>query len=162
MPIVSRVIEVSTVQRDGSVRVREVLTDALGRRIGFHGAIYRDLAAANTAMNARDATDLLKDMDKNDMKLFTEAGNDPETFSLTDRDITIDEGLDALVAFFAEGIGSDVTPLSSWVVGLRTAKYDEIGARIGLDASARTRLKARAQDLVDVAPTYDKTERVSG
>ncbi len=158
MPIVSRIIDLVTPQRDGSVRVREMHTDALSRTIYSRGSRAIDLAAATVRMNARDLTGQLRDLDTMELLAFTEAGNDPETFDLTGRDITVNDGLDFLLRYFATHTGEAVIRIALWIVGLPTPKLVAIRDRLGLTVQQGNRILARAQKLADAAPTFDQTE----
>ena len=90
MPIVSRVLDNIRPQRGTTVRVRETLTDAKGRKI-FHNYLAASESQANITMATRDMTSQLRASDFKDLMIHVQAPakNDPDTFDFTGIDITL-------------------------------------------------------------------------
>ncbi len=149
MPIDTRELRNVHPQRDGSVRVQEVLTASVGHVIR-HSYKAVSEAQAITDMNARVVTKQLKNSDLPDFLLHVRAPakNLPSTFNFTDRDITLEDGEDFLYKRFAESTGGNAIGLAWWIKGLTPPDFNTIRDRAlhDVDEGDRVKDKAVAQD----------------
>lgn len=152
MPIVTRELtHVSAIQRDGTVRVREVLTSAKGQTIP-HSYKAVSEAQAITDMNARDVTEQLRNSDFNELLDWVKAKNGSDAFDYTDRDITELEGEEFLLIWFAEQIGDAAISLAWWVEDMTPPIYDAIRIRAGFDSDQGAEVQDKAIALVAAEP----------
>lgn len=115
MPIVTRELtHVSAIQRDGTVRVQEVLTSAKGQPMR-HSYKAVSEAQAITDMNARDVTEQLRNSDFNKLLDWVKAKNGSDTFDYADRDITELEGEEFLLIWFGKTRGDLALSIAWWI-----------------------------------------------
>ncbi len=161
MPIVSRILDNIRPQHGTTVRVRETLTDAKGRKI-VHHYLASSEAQANTDMAARDVTGQLRNADFTDLldHVQAPAKGDPSTFDLTGRDITLIEGEDFLYKHFAESLGDPAIKLAWWLKAMNPPTINAIRNRLGVDVADGDRVKDRAVALDDAEATFDDTVEI--
>ena len=162
MPIVTRTLGHIRPQRDGTVRVREVLTATVGHVITHNYKAVSE-AQATTDMNARDVTAQLKNADFADLLLHVEAPakNQPSTFVFTGRDITLSEGEDFLYKRFAESTGGAAIGLAWWLKGMNPPTFNTIRNRAGHDNTEGDRVKDKAVAQDDAEATIDDLVEVN-
>lgn len=157
MPIVTRTLESVQQSSGGTVLASFLAVDGKGREWRRSRARFADETAAITASNAFDWTPQLKDADFADLLIWTQAPakNDPSTFDLTDRDITLIEGEDFLYEHFAEDDGSEAILLAWWLKGMNPPTINVIRDRAGLNVTDGNRVQDRAVALDDAEATFD-------
>ena len=147
MPIVSRVLDHVRSAGGTSVRVREVLTDSVGRR---HISSYKaqSEAQANIDMAARDVTDNLEDADERDGLEFIAAGGEPESFVLFD--LTLQQWRNRLAKrFWRTTIEEDRKFLCDISPYIATFTAVQIAAALGISEVKAQKGLDRAIDLRD-------------
>ena len=163
MPIVTRTLEHVRPQRDGTVRVQEMLIATVGHRI-THSYKAVSEAQAIVDMNARDVTAQLKDADFADLLAHVEikdgVKNQPSTFDFTGRDITLIEGEDFLYKLFAESTGGSAIKIAWWLKGMNNPTFIPIRNRAGHDTTEGNRVKDKAAAQDDAEDTIDDVVEV--
>ncbi len=156
MPDVSRTLTNRGTQTDGLVRVLERIIDAKGR---IWDRVYKAVseAQATTDMNALDLTEPLKDADFRDLLTWVQAKNASDDFDLTDRDLTLLEGEERLLIWFAGEPGDEAITLAWWVEGMTPPVYSAIRIRAGFDAAQGSDIQDRAISLLAAEPLFDQT-----
>ncbi len=162
MPIVSR--QLSSVQPSaaGTVLVMERAIDDQGRvwKRGRRRVVSE--AQAIIEMDAYDWTPQLKAADFADLLVWTQAPvkNDPGTFDLTGRDITLLEGEDFLYKHFAESVGEVAVLLAWWLKAMNPPTINAIRDRAGLSVVDGDRVQDRAIALDDAEATFNDTVEI--
>ncbi len=146
MPIDSRELKHVRTQSDGTVRVQEVLTASVGHRI-FHSYAAASEAEARIAMNARNVTEQLKEADFTDLLAWTQAKNNPDDFDFTGRDLTLLEGEERLMTWFATRDGEKAITIAWWIKGMNNPAFNPIRDRLGIDVTDGNTIRDRAVDL---------------
>lgn len=159
MPTISRVLEHIRPQANGSMKVQERLTDALGRTPIFHNYTAASEAEATVTMNARDMTAQLEEADFRDLLAWVQAKNLPGIFDFTNRDLDLLAGEEQLLVWFATQHGADAITLAWWVESMTPPVYNAIRLRSGFDSDAGTRIQDRAIDLLAVEDNFDAVEK---
>ena len=156
MPIISRQLE-SVQPSSGGVLASFLAVDNEGREWRRSRSRFNSETEAQTALDVFDWTVQLKSADFNDLLVWTQAPakNDPGTFDLTGRDLTLLEGEDRLFTHFAEGEGGEAIRLAWWIKGMNPPTFDAIRIRLGLDVTDGDRVKDRAVALDDAEATFD-------
>lgn len=156
MPVVSRQLKHVRPQRDGTVRVQEVLITSKGHKI-FHSYTAASEATAIAAMNARDMTDQLKDAEEQEAVDFIKSGGDPSTF--VKADLTNTEFNRRLAKRFAElSFDSDngfLRKVAAYIAGFTAV---QIKNALGISLAKAQVILDRAvhiRDEIDLALTTD-------
>ncbi len=157
MPIVSRELTHIHLQTNGTVRVQEVLTDQQGR-IWRHSYTAASEAAATTDMNARDMTERLKDADFRDLLIWIQEKNDSDDFDFTGRDLTLLEGEEQLLIWFATNLGGDAISVAWWIEDMTPPIYEAIRDRVGYDVATGAKIQDRAIALLGAEVSFDAVE----
>ena len=157
MPIVSRQLE-SVQSSAGNVLSSFLAVDARGREWRRSRSRFADEAAAQTALDSFDWTAQLEDADFADLLVWVQAKNDPAGFDFTNRDLTLLEGEEALLVWFATHQGVDALTVAWWVEGLGPSEFIAIRDRVGYDATTGTRIQDRGIALLAVEPSFDAIE----
>ncbi len=147
MPIVTRELKHVHPQRDGTVRVQEVLTTSKGHRI-IHSYKAVSEAQAILDMNARDMTKQLKDAEEQEAVEFIKNGGDTGIF--TKVDLTNTEFNRRIAKKFANS-HTDldrqfVCNVASWVAGFSSG---QIANALGISNARATVIRNRATNLRD-------------
>jgi hypothetical protein len=159
MPIVSRQLE-SVQPSAGSILASWLAIDDRGREWRRSRSRFASEAVAQTALDAFDWTIQLKDADFADLLVWVQAKNSSDTFDFTNRDLTLLEGEERLLIWFASHEGPDAITLAWWVEDMSPPTYSAIRNRAGYDAATGTRIQDRAVALLAVEPVFDVIENV--
>jgi len=151
MPIVTRELKHIRPQSNGTVKVQERLTSAKGR-VFFHFYTAASVAAATSAMNARDMTDQLREIDFKDLLQWVQAKNDPGVFDFTDRDLTLLEGEEQLLIWFAKTRGDPAITIAWWLEGLKGNGFNVIRDRVGFTGGEGSTITQRFTFLFQAEP----------
>ncbi len=157
MPIATRTLEVQPT-RSGSIFASFLAVDDLGREWRRSRARFADEAAAQTASDAHDWEVQLLKADFNDLLIWTQAKNAPGDFVLTNRDLTLLEGEERLLVWFASHEGDEAITLAWWVEGMNPPTYNAIRDRVGYDAATGSRIQDRAIAMLAVEASFDAVE----
>ncbi len=164
MPIVSRSLSSVQPSAGGTVLVMEEAIDALGRSPPWIRGRRRSAneAQAIIEMDAYDWTPQLKDADFADLLVWVQAPakNDPGTFDLTGRDISLLEGEDFLYEYFAESVGEVAILLAWWLKAMNPPTISAIRIRAGLNVEDGDRVQDRAIALDDAEATFNDTVEI--
>ncbi len=162
MSIARRTLESVQQRSGGTVLASFLAVDEKGREWRRSGARFANEAAATIVSDAFDWTPQLKDADFADLLIWTEAPgkNDPDAFSLTDRDITLIEGEDFLYKHFAESVGDKAILLAWWLKGLNPPSINAIRDRAGLSVTDGDRVQDRAVALDDAEATFNDIVKI--
>ena len=157
MPIVSRRIEVQPT-RNGTVFASFLAVDDLGRSWRRSRSRFADEAAAQTASDAHDWAPQILDADFSDLLIWTQAKNDPGDFVLTGRDLTLLDGEERLLVWFASHEGALAITIAWWIEDINPPTYRAIRERVGYDTDTGSRIQDRAIDLLAAEVTFDAVE----
>ena len=157
MPIVTRTIDAQP-SAAGTVLASFLAIDARDRPLRRSRSRFADEDAAVIASGGFDWTDQLKDMDFQDLLIWTQAPakNDPSAFDFgPTRDLTLLEGEDRLFKHFAESAGEVAILLAWWIKGMNPPTFNTIRDRLGLNVTDGDRVKDRAVALDDGEATFN-------
>jgi len=157
MPIVSRQLE-SVQPSAGGVLASFLAVDEQGREWRKSRSRFGSEAEAQTASDAFDWTGQLEDADFNDLLVWVQAKNAPGSFDFANRDLTLLEGEERLLVWFATHGGAEAITLAWWIESLSPPEFIAIRNRVGYDGPTGTRIQDRAIDLVVVEPSFDAVE----
>lgn len=155
MPIVSRTLIKLANREDlgpGIKRWRIDGVDTLGRA-WVHGP-FSGTQAEGEALRDSVIWDT-EDMDRNNVIHWVRAGNTPDTFDLTGRDINFLRAENYVFSFFAQRKGDEVMNLAWWVDGLTNPKFNQIANRLNFTSAQKNRIKSRAANLAAAASVFD-------
>ena len=157
MPIVSRNLE--SVQQNGvTVLASFLAVDNIDREWRRSRARFASEIIAIAASDAFDWTPQLKDIDFSDLLVWTQTKNLPGDFNFTGYDLTLLEGEERLLVWFAESFGVDAITIAWWIENLNPPQFKAIGDRAGYDTVAGTRIQDRAIDLTACEVRFDVVE----
>lgn len=157
MPIVSRQLE-SVQSSGGGVLASFLAVDDKGREWRRSRARFASEIVAQAASDAFDWTPQLQDADFQDLLIWVRAKNHSDNFDFTGRDLTLLEGEERLLVWFASNLGADAINLGWWVEGFNPPSYTAIRTRAGYDASTGSRIQDRAIALLAAELTFDVVE----
>ena len=157
MPIISRTLE-SIQQTTGGIFAAWLCTDSLGREWRRSRARFTDEPAAQAAVDAFDWTVQLKDKDFQDLLVWVQAKNDPGAFDFTDMDLTLLEGEERLLVWFASHEGADAITLAWWIEDMAPPAYTAIRDRVGYDTATGSRIQDRANAMLAAEASFDAVE----
>ena len=162
MPITSRSLGSVRPNSAGTVWASFLAIDAKGREWSRSRARFADESAATVASDNYDWTLQLQEKDFDDLLAHVEAPakNDPDTFDLTGRDITLIEAEDFLYQHFAESPGDDAILLAWWLKGMNPPTINAIRTRLGVNVDDGDRIKDRAVALDDAEATFDDIVKI--
>ncbi len=154
MPISTRELKHIRPQRDGTVRVQEVLTADVGHVIRRS---YRAVSKAQAVidMNARDVTEDFVEADFHDLLTWTQTKNDPGDFDFTNRDLDLLAGEERLLGWFVERPGNPAMTVAWWIESLNPPSFNAIRDRVGLDLVTGSEQQDRAIGMVNVEPLFN-------
>ena len=157
MPIDTRALDSVQPSVAGTVLASFLAIDDMGREWRRSRARFANEVVAIAASDAFNWTPQLKDVDFEDLLIWTQAPakNDPNAFDLTNRDITLVEGEDRLYKEFAESGGDQAILLAWWIKGMTPPEINVIRDRAGLSVTDGDRVKDRAVALDDAEATFN-------
>jgi len=157
MPIATRTLEVQPT-RAGGIFANFLAVDDLGREWRRSRARFANEAAAQTALDAHDWTVQLEDADFADMLVWVQAKSAPGDFTFTNRDLTLLDGEERLLVWFASHEGEQAITLAWWVEDMSPRGYSAIRDRVGYDVTTGTRIQDRAIALLAAEPLFNAVE----
>lgn len=157
MPIATRTLEVQPT-RAGTIFASFLAVDELGREWRRSRARFADEASAQVVLDAHDWTVQLQDLDFADLLVWTQAKNAPGDFDFANRDLTLLEGEERLLVWFASHEGDEAITLAWWVEGMNPPTFGAIRDRVGYDTTTGARIQDRAIALLAVEPSFDVVE----
>ena len=157
MPIANRQLEIQPTA-DGTIFASFLAVDELGREWRRSRSRFANVAAAQVALDAHDWTTQLQDVDFGDLLAWVQGLNAPGDFTFTNRDLTLLEGEERLLVWFASHEGTDAITIAWWVEGLNPPQFIAVRDRVGYDAATGTRIQDRAIALLAVEPSFDAVE----
>ena len=158
MPIVTRTLDSVQPSTAGTILAGFLAIDTQDRPFRRSSARFVDEVAAVVASDGFDWMDQLKDLDFDDLLVWTQAPakNDPSAFDFgPTRDLTLLEGEDRLFTHFAESVGEIAILLAWWIKGLNPPTFNTIRDRLGLNITDGDRVKDRAVALDDGEATFN-------
>ncbi len=158
MPIVTRTLDSVQPSRAGTVLASFLAVDGLGREWRKSRARFADEATAVAASDAFDWTVQLQDVDFQDLLVWVQAKNASDDFDFTNRDLTLLEGEERLLVWFASHEGALAITLSWWVEDMNPPTFNAIRDRVGYDNATGSRIQDRAVALFAVEPSFDVVE----
>ena len=158
MPITSRQLESVQPSQAGTVLASFLAVDEQGREWRRSRSRFADEVAAQTALDSFDWTAQLEDADFADLLAWVQAKNSPASFDFTNRDLTLLEGEDRLLIWFASHEGAQAITLAWWVESLTPPLFTVIRNRVGYAPATGTRIQDRAIALLAVEPLFDAIE----
>lgn len=157
MPIATRTLEVQPTLA-GTIFASFVAVDDLGREWRRSRARFVDEATAQAALDAHDWSVQLLDADFADLLIWTQAKNAPGDFAFANRDITLLEGEERLLVWFASHEGEAAITVAWWIEDMNPPTYNAIRNRVGYDNDTGSRIQDRAVALFAVEPSFDVVE----
>ncbi len=157
MPIITRTLE-SIQQTTGGIFAAWLCIDAKGREWRRSRARFADETAALAAANAFDWTLQLKDRDFQDLLAWVQAKNDSDAFDFTDMDLTLLEGEERLLVYFASNEGAEAITLAWWIEAMNPPTFNAIRDRVGYDNATGSRIQDRAIAMVAAEASFDVVE----
>ncbi len=157
MPIISRQLE-SVQPSTGGVFASFLAVDDLGREWRRSRARFADEATAQAVSDAFDWTAQLLDADFEDLLVWTQAKNAPGAFDFTNRDLTLLEGEEQLLVWFASHEGAEAITIAWWIEAMSPPTFNAIRDRVGYDTATGSRIEDRAIALFAVEPSFDVIE----
>ena len=158
MPIISRILGSIQSSRAGTVFASFLAVDARGREWRRSRSRFADETTAQTALAAFDWTEQLQDADFADLLIWTQAKNAPGDFDFANRDLTLLEGEERLLVWFAAHVGLDAITVSWWLESLNPPSFRAIQDRAGYDTATGSRIQDRAIALLAAEPSFDVVE----
>ena len=157
MPIVSRQLE-SVQPSSGGVLASFLAVDDQGREWRRSRSRFASEVAAQTALDTFDWISQLQDADFQDLLVWVQGKNASGDFDFTNRDLTLLEGEERLLIWFASHEGVDAITLAWWVEDMNPPTFTAIRDRVGYDATTGSRIQDRAIALLVVEPSFDVVE----
>lgn len=158
MPIVSRTLE-SVQPTTGGVFASFLAVDAKGREPWRRSrSRFASEAAAQAAADAHDWTPQLKDTDFAELLDWVQGKNSSGLFDFTDMDLTLLEGEERLLVWFASHEGADAITLAWWVEDMNPPTYTAIRDRVGYDVATGSRIQDRAIAMLAAESSFDAIE----
>ena len=157
MPIATRTLEIQPTAA-GTVFASFLAVDQQGREWRRSRARFANEAAAQVALDAHDWTVQLQDVDFGDLLVWVQAKNAPGDFDFANRDLTLLEGEERLLVWFATHEGVEAITLAWWVEDMNPPTYRAIQDRVGYDTATGSRIQDRAIALLAVEPSFDVVE----
>ena len=160
MPVISKRIEYRRPQINNLLKVREEHTDQLGNLHYVGPYIVSSNTEADVNLANRDLTESLRERDQTEVLQWVIAGNDPNTFDFTGRDIIKNAAEERITLTFARSRGERALELSWWLDSLGPARWDAITTRLGWDTTRSDRVKLRANNLFNSLTFYNQDEDI--
>ncbi len=157
MPIATRTLGIQPTA-DGTVFASFLAVDELGREWRRSRSRFADEVAAQTASDAYDWTLQLRDKDFQDLLVWVQAKNASNDFNFSNRDLTLLEGEERLLVWFASNEGANAITLAWWVEDMTPPTFNAIRDRVGYDTATGSRIQDRAIDLFAAEASFDVIE----
>ena len=158
MPIISRILESVQPSAFGTVLASFLGVDARGFEHRRSRSRFSNEAVAQLALDAFDWTIQLEDGDFQDLLFWVQVKNASDDFNFTNRDLTLLEGEERLLVWFASHGGMDAITLAWWVEDMNPPTFTAIRNRVGYDVATGSRIQDRAIALLAVEPAFDAVE----
>ncbi len=157
MPIVTRTLE-SVQQITNGVYANWLCGDAKGRAWRRSRMRFADEAAAQAAVEAFDWTPQLLNVDFQELLAWVQAKNDSDAFDFTDMDLTLLEGEERLLVWFASSRGLKAMSLAWWIEDMNPPTYNAIRNRVGYDNATGSRIQDRSSAMLASEASFNVVE----